>query len=186
MRRSPIVLTATAAGLAAVLSFKAHEPTLPVATASTGASPTPEASPTPGASPSTGASPTATPSASSGTKVATGDAIPTRYGNAQVRVTVSGGKITKIEAIQLQGNDPKSVRISSSAEPLLRQSALSKQSAAIDAVSGATFTSASYEASLQSALDKLGFKAADGSRGNSTVPDIQEHDGGPPGGGFNG
>jgi uncharacterized protein with FMN-binding domain len=93
-------------------------------------------------------------------------------------VTVSGGKITKIEAIQLQGNDPRSVQISSSAEPYLRQSALTKQSAAIDAVSGATFTSASYEASLQSALDKLGFKAADGTRGSSTVPDVQGHGGG--------
>ena len=82
---------------------------------------------------------------------------PTQYGNAQVRVTVSGGKITKIEALQLQGNDPKSVAISSYAEPLLRASALSKQSADIDMVSGATYTSESYQASLQSALDKLGF-----------------------------
>jgi uncharacterized protein with FMN-binding domain len=35
--------------------------------------------------------------------------------------------------------------------------------AAVDAVSGATYTSLSYEASLQSALDKIGFKAPDGS-----------------------
>jgi uncharacterized protein with FMN-binding domain len=164
MRRAPIVLTATAAGLAAVLNFKAHEPSLPTASASTGQSP----------------AATTTPSkSSSGATVATGDSIPTRYGNAQVRVTVSGGKITKVEALQLQGNDPKSVQISSSAEPLLRQSALTKQTAAIDAVSGATITSASYEASLQSALDKLGFKAADGSRGSSTIPDVEEHDHGP-------
>jgi uncharacterized protein with FMN-binding domain len=170
MRRAPIVLTATAAGLAAVLSFNAHEPTLPTATASaSGATPAP--------SPTT---------SSSGAKIATGDSIPTRYGNAQVRVTVSGGKITKVEALQLQGDDPKSVQISSSAEPYLRQSALTKQTAAIDAVSGATITSASYEASLQSALDKLGFKAADGTRGSSTIPDVQEHRGGPPGGGFDG
>ena len=86
---------------------------------------------------------------------------------------MSGGKITKIEAIQLQGNDPRSVQISSSAEPYLRQSALTKQSAAIDAVSGATFTSASYEASLQSALDKLGFKAADGSTASTDVSQLQ-------------
>ncbi|MDA0161655.1 FMN-binding protein [Solirubrobacter ginsenosidimutans] len=165
MRRSPIVLTATAAGLAAVLHFKAHEPALPTASASAGQSPAAAATPAP--------------SNSAGAKVATGDSIPTRYGNAQVRVTVSGGKITKVEALQLQGNDPKSVQISSSAEPLLRQSALTKQTAAIDAVSGATITSASYEASLQSALDKLGFKAADGSRGSSTIPDVEEHDHGP-------
>jgi uncharacterized protein with FMN-binding domain len=177
MRRAPIVLTSTVAGLAAVLSFKPREPALPTGTTAT-------------APPSAAASPTPSPSGSAGSRTATGDAIPTRYGNAQVRVTVAGGKITKVEALQLQGADPKSVMISGSAEPLLRQSALAKQSAAIDAVSGATITSASYEASLQSALDKLGFKAADGARGDSTVPDVQEGRGGgpegPPPGSFTG
>jgi uncharacterized protein with FMN-binding domain len=171
MRRAPIVLTATAAGLAGVLSFKAREPALPAAAA-------PAASSTPSSGSGSGSG-TANGSAGASSKTATGDAIQTRYGNAQVRVTITGGKITKIEALQLQGNDPKSVQISTSAEPLLRQSALSKQSAAIDAVSGATITSASYEASLQSALDKLGFQAADGTRGSSTVPDVEEHHGGP-------
>jgi uncharacterized protein with FMN-binding domain len=172
MRRAPIVLTTTVAGMAAVLSFKAREPELPTASASAGTAAT---TTTPAPAPSTG---------TGGSRTATGDAISTRYGNAQVRVTVSDGKITKIAALQLQGNDPKSVQISGAAEPLLRQSALTKQSAAIDAVSGATITSASYEASLQSALDKLGFKAADGSRGTSTVPNVEEHDGGGRDGGF--
>ena len=183
MRRAPIVLTATAAGLAAVLSFKAREPVLPTAVAASG-TPAPSGTPSPTA---TASSSPSRPSSSSGTKTADGDVIPTRYGNAQVRVTVSGGKITKVEALQLQGNDPKSVQISSYAEPYLRQSALTKQTAAIDAVSGATFTSASYEASLQSALDKLGFKAADGTRGSTTIPDVEGQRGGPPGdGGFDG
>jgi uncharacterized protein with FMN-binding domain len=169
MRRSPIVLTATAAGLAAVLSFDAHEPSLPAASASATSTASGSGTPTPAPSSSSGA-----------TRTATGDAIDTRYGAAQVRVTISGGKITNVEALQLQGNDPKSVQISGSAEPQLRASALAKQSAAIDAVSGATVTSASYEASLQSALDKLGYKAPDGSRGSSTIPDVEEdHDGGP-------
>jgi hypothetical protein len=82
-----------------------------------------------------------------------------------------------VEALQLQGNDPKSVQISSSAAPQLRAGALARQSAAIDAVSGATITSASYEASLQSALDKAGFKVADGSRAGSRLPQVDEHDG---------
>src|SRR4051812_10954654 len=102
MRRSPIVLTATAAGLAAVLGFDAHEPKLPSASAS--------ASP-----PAAGAAP----AAGSGSHTATGDAIETRYGAAQVRVTVTGGRITAVQALQLQGNDSKSVQISSSAEPQL-------------------------------------------------------------------
>jgi uncharacterized protein with FMN-binding domain len=158
MRRAPIVLTATAAGLAAVLSFHAREPTLPTAKASAtaGASPTPTSAAT---------------TSGNGAKTATGDAIDTPYGAAQVRVTVQDGKITQIEALQLQGNDPKSVEISSYAEPLLRQSALTKQSADVDAVSGATFTTASYEQSLQSALDQLGFKATDGSRATLAVPE---------------
>jgi uncharacterized protein with FMN-binding domain len=150
MRRAPIVLTATAAGLGAVLSFHPREPSLAKPTATAAAS----------------ATPTATPSAStsSGTKTATGDAIPTRYGNSQVRVTVENGKITNIEALQLTGDDPKSAQISGSAEPILRQEVLARQTAAVDAVSGATITSGSYEASLQSALDKLGFSAPDGTR----------------------
>src|SRR4051812_45958805 len=168
MRRAPIILTATAAGLAAVLSFDAHQPMLGAAATTSSAAPMPTATPeaTVGSSQSSGGT-------------ATGDAVDTRYGAAQVKVTVKDGKITAIEALQLQGNDPKSVQISSYAEPLLRQSALAKQSADVDAVSGATFTTASYEQSLQSALDKLGFKAADGSRATATVPDApQGHDGG--------
>jgi hypothetical protein len=43
----------------------------------------------------------------------------------------------------------------------------------VDAVSGATYTSLSYEASLQSALDKLGFKAADGSTASTDVSQLQ-------------
>ena len=62
------------------------------------------------------------------------------------------------------------MQISSSAEPILQQEALAKQTADVDAVSGATFTSASYTQSLQSALDKLGFKAADGSVATLQVP----------------
>jgi uncharacterized protein with FMN-binding domain len=87
-----------------------------------------------------------------------------------VRVTVTGGKIVKIEALQLQANDSRSVQISSSAEPVLQQEALSAQTANVDAVSGATYTSASYTQSLQSALDKVGFKAPDGSVATLQVP----------------
>jgi uncharacterized protein with FMN-binding domain len=148
MRRAPIVLTGTAAGLAAVLSFKPHQPSLSAAASRTA---------TPAPATSTPAPTSTAPATATSTRTATGDVEPTQYGNAQVRVTVSGGKITKIEALQLQGNDPKSVAISSYAEPLLRASALSRQSADIDMVSGATYTSESYKASLQSALDKLGF-----------------------------
>lgn len=159
MRRSPLVLAATAAGTAGVLAFHPHAPTVRAATASA-----PPTTPAPATSGSTSGSTTA----ASGS--ATGDAVDTQYGAAQVRVTVSNAKIVKIQALQLQGNDPRSVQISSSAEPVLQQEALTTQTAGVDAVSGATFTSASYTQSLQSALDKLGFKAADGSRATLAVP----------------
>jgi uncharacterized protein with FMN-binding domain len=183
MRRAPIVLTATAAGMAAVLGFNPRQPSV-----ATTASTTPAAASTPApstasgsssSSGSTGSSGSAAEKASepTGTQTATGDAIDTQYGPAQVKVTVTDGKITDVQAVQLQGNEPKSVQISGSAAPLLRQSALDKQSGDIDAVSGATITSASYEASLQSALDRLGFEAADGSRGSSEIPQVEEHGG---------
>ncbi|WP_051222383.1 FMN-binding protein [Conexibacter woesei] len=176
LRRAPLVIAATVAGMAAVLSFKPHEPSLPSATAAT--------PPEPSSGGSSRSSRSSSSSSSRITKTVTGNAIATRYGNAQVKVTIKDGRITAIQALQLQANEPKSVQISGQAEPILQQEALQKQSAAIDAVSGATITSASYEASLQSALDKAGFRAADGSRGTSTIPDVEEHDdhGGPNGG----
>jgi uncharacterized protein with FMN-binding domain len=136
MQRAPIILTATAAGFAATLGFHAHSPE--VATAVT---------------PTRTATPTATASASA-SKTVTSDAVGTRYGNVQLKVTIAGGKITDITPVQLPQMDPKSYAISSYAAPLLRQSALAKQSADIDIVSGATYTSEGYKAALQSALDK--------------------------------
>jgi uncharacterized protein with FMN-binding domain len=169
MRRSPIVIAATIAGTAATLAFHPHAAAAPAPTASS-ATKSPSA-PT-ATSGSSGSSSGSGPSGSSATVsgTATGDAVATQYGDAQVRVTVKGGKIVTVEALQLQGNDPRSVQISSSAAPVLQQEVLTSQTAAVDAVSGATFTSASYTQSLQSALDKLGFKAADGSRATLQVP----------------
>jgi uncharacterized protein with FMN-binding domain len=164
MRRSPIVIGATIAGTAGVLAFHPRSSAVQTAAATTKPATTAAAGSTP--TKTTSSSSSSTTKAVSGT--ATGNAIATQYGNAQVRVTVTNGKVVKIEALQLQGNDPRSLQISSSAEPILQQEALSKQTADVDAVSGATFTSASYTQSLQSALDKLGFKAA--SRASLQVP----------------
>lgn len=152
-RRAPIVLAGTVAGLAAVLSFKPHEATVSKAVAAA-----------------------STPATSDGNDTFTGAAISTRYGTAQVKVTIAHGKITNIVAVALPGDEPKSVAISTQAEPTLKQEALTRQSADVDAVTGATITSAGYEASLQSALDQAGFETADGSRGSSTIPNVEEHD----------
>lgn len=172
MRRSPIVLAATIAGTAGLLAFHQQTPAIQNATAQT-TTPTTTSSGS-GTSSSSGSG-SGTGSGSSGSSktasgTASGDAVDTQYGSAQVRVTVKNGKIVTVEALQLQSNDPHSQQISSSAAPVLQQEVLAKQSADVDAVSGATYTSASYTQSLQSALDKLGYKAPDGSVATLQVP----------------
>ena len=167
MRRAPIVLSATVAGAAGILAFHPHAPTVPATAA---AAPTSTTSSGTATGSGTSRSGTSSSSAGSGDGTATGDAISTIYGAAQVRVTVKDGKIVQVEALQLQGNEPRSVQISSAAAPVLQQEVLAGQTADVDAVSGATFTSASYTQSLQSALDKLGYKAPDGSVATLQVP----------------
>lgn len=167
MKRAPVVLTATAAGLAATLGFSAHLPTTSTAatgvtsTASSGAaSASSSGSASASAPSSSSSSASSASSSSSASKAVKSDAVATQYGPVQLKVTISGGKITNIVTLQLPANDPKSVQIGSYAAPLLRQSALSKQSANVDVVSGATYTSNGYETALQSALDKAGFTSA--------------------------
>jgi uncharacterized protein with FMN-binding domain len=174
MKSAPIVLAATAFGTAAVLGFNAHTPAAPVATAATSSRVSGSGTTTTSTATTTSATSSSTAKSSgSGTKTATGAAMNTRYGPAQVKVTVSNGKIVKIEAVQLQSGDPKSQEISSNAAPILQQSVLSKQTAAVDAVSGATYTSGSYKASLQSALDKIGYTAPDKSTASTDVSQLQ-------------
>lgn len=82
-----------------------------------------------------------------------GAVVATRYGDVQVRVTIQDGKLTDVAALQLTDVDGTSRRISAGAAPVLRQEALDLQSAQIDSVSSATYTSEAYAQSLQSALD---------------------------------
>ncbi|MFI0574363.1 FMN-binding protein [Streptomyces tendae] len=93
--------------------------------------------------------------AGQGTQVLTGDAAQTQYGPVQVRVTVSGGRITDVEALQAPKGG-RSDQVTADAVPKLNQAAVAAGNADIDAVSGATYTSAGYTQSLQSALDRAG------------------------------
>ncbi|MBZ6133214.1 FMN-binding protein [Streptomyces olivaceus] len=93
--------------------------------------------------------------AGQGTQVLTGDVTQTQYGPVQVRVTVSGGKITNAETLQ-SPKGGRSDQVTADAVPKLNQAAVTAGTADIDAVSGATYTSAGYKQSLQSALDKAG------------------------------
>jgi len=85
----------------------------------------------------------------------TGDAVDTRFGTVQVQVTVEGGTIVDVTALQLPTGGRNSQE-SAYAEPILRSEALQAGSARIDTVSGATYTSMGYIQSLQSALDSAG------------------------------
>ena len=79
-----------------------------------------------------------------------------RYGDIELSVTETGSKITGISIVQDGAADARSYQINSQAIPMLTSQALSAQSAKIDGVSGATYTSQAYAQSLQSAIDQLG------------------------------
>lgn len=86
----------------------------------------------------------------------TGSAAQTRYGPMQVEVTVSGGTITAVTVVQATDREGRSAQISAEADPILTSEVLKAQSADVQMVSGATYTSEGYLQSLQSALDQAG------------------------------
>ena len=196
MRRAPIVITATVLGTAGVLLFRPLPTSAVVATgtgtgtgtdsntsssssggttssssgggtSSSDDSSSSSAAASSDSSASRSSDATGTSSAKDGTY--TGDAETVRWGTTQVKVTISDGKITDVTVVQENQNESRSVQISENAFPVLRSEVLSKQTAAVDTVSGATYTSDQYEASLQSALDKAGFTAADKSKANTDL-----------------
>lgn len=109
-----------------------------------------------GTSPSAaGSSPTGAPPAANGTQQVDGDVVSTRFGDVQVRIIEMAGKITDVQPLQLPFDRRRSDEISKYSAPILHDEALQAQSARIDTVSGATYTSDGYRTSLQSALDRV-------------------------------
>ena len=162
MRRVVLALGGTIAGLVMLLSFRTHMGSTAVAGASgaggrMGSGGT-SASGTGGSAGSAGGAAAAAPpaeSAGSGTGTAvTGNVIMTGYGPTQVQVTLNAGKIVKVTVLQQTDDGVNSQMIDGRALPLLTNETLTAQSAKINAVSGASYTSAGYIKSLQSALDK--------------------------------
>jgi uncharacterized protein with FMN-binding domain len=90
------------------------------------------------------------------TRVVDGPAVDVGYGTVQVAVTLQGKRITDVTALQLPSDRSRSRSISQYAAPILRSEALQAQSAQINTVSGASYTSAGYAESLQRALDQAG------------------------------
>jgi uncharacterized protein with FMN-binding domain len=145
--------TIVATTIAIVLLFSFKTPPPPIQPIVADVSPSPSLSPSPSAS---GASPTPTPTATGAFKDGqwTGPAVITQFGNIQVRVIVTGGKITDVQALSLPNDRRRSAEISSVAAPRLHDEVLQAQSAQVNSISGATYTSAAYVQSTQAALDQ--------------------------------
>jgi uncharacterized protein with FMN-binding domain len=155
MRRAVLTLAGTAAGLAVLLSFKTHAGAAADATPATsqavgGSAPAPAATSSPAASTSPAAP------ASAAARTVTGAVANTQYGPMQVQLTLAGQKITKVTVLQRTDDGAESDQIDSFAIPKLTSETLAAQSARVDAVSGASYTSSGYIQSLQSALDQAG------------------------------
>lgn len=118
----------------------------------------PAAAPASTATAAATASATATPTASTAktTRTIKGKDVLTQFGDVQVAVTLKNGRITDVEPVTLPSDRPRSQYISQQAGPILRSEVLAAQSARINLVSGATYTSDAWATSVQSALDQAG------------------------------
>jgi hypothetical protein len=168
MRRVILAVTGTIAGLVALLSFKSHVPSSPVAAPAAGSSSSSAPASSPSAASSsppkgggqTQAAPGAFPQGSlagtlaAGETAVNGKVASTAYGPVQIQLIERSGKIVKVAVLTQPLNTLNDIQIGKFAFPKLISETLTAQDAKIDAVSGATYTSAGYVQSLQSALDK--------------------------------
>ena len=155
MSRIALGLAATVAVVVRLFSYRTstHPNALGAATGSQPRLPAGSAVPTPSPAPATpsGTRPTTNGNVAGGTY--DGGVADTPYGPVQVRITLSGGRITNAQTVQTPNESRRDVEINDMAVPQLVQETLQAQSARIDTVSGATYTSEGYIQSLQSAID---------------------------------
>ena len=149
MYKVAAALVATFAGLAVLLTFKSHPTGATQSALGTQQSSAPAVNP----DTSTGKQ---SKTAKKRAATYTGKPISTQYGVMQVAAVVKAGKITDVRVLKQTDTGPRSVQIDANALPKLKTAAITKQSANVDVVSGATYTSTGYAKSLQSALDKAG------------------------------
>ena len=160
MRRVIFAVTGTVAGLVALLSFKSHSPTVPVAatsgtgggssSSSSSSTSTSTTTTVPGEFPEGSLAGKLTP----GETAVTGHVANTVYGPVQIQLIVKNGKIIKVAVLQQPMNTIHDIQIGEFAFPRLISETLAAQNAKIDTVSGASYTSAGYVSSLQSAVDQ--------------------------------
>lgn len=84
----------------------------------------------------------------------TGSIANAYYGNVQVQVTISGGKITNVQFLSYPNDNPNSQSINEQATPYLKQEAIQAQTANVNVISGATLTSQAFVQSMSSALNQ--------------------------------
>jgi len=168
MKRIVYALLATVAGVVLLFSYRTSLEAVPPTAAAGGTSDGSRGSTTDGSSggssnDSSGSSGSAdgSSSGSSGSTSSalkdgtfTGQSVDTRWGPVQVRITVSAGRIAAADAIDYPMNNGRDQEINRFAIPQLVSETLEAQSAQIDLVSGATYTSEGYTSSLQSAIDQ--------------------------------
>ncbi|HEU5003957.1 MAG TPA: FMN-binding protein [Actinomycetota bacterium] len=163
MRRALLVSLVTAVLVVGLLRYKTSSAPQSLRIAVGASPPAASASPTPGPDteappPTTVAPPAPTAAAPPATAAHTvsGPVETNQFGPVQVVLTLQGSKITDVQTPELPTDRARSAYISSVAGPLLRREALAAQSAQIDTISGATYTSYSFAQSLQAALTKAG------------------------------
>jgi len=169
MRRVILAVTGTIAGLVALLSFKSHVPSVPVA-ATTGSGSSSSSSSSSSSTSSSGGQTAASgqtttvpgefPQGSvaknlpAGETAVDGNVANTAYGPVQIQLIENNRKIVKVAVLEQPANTLHDIQIGAFAFPKLISETLAAQNGKIDAVSGASYTSAGYIQSLQSALDK--------------------------------
>jgi uncharacterized protein with FMN-binding domain len=162
LRRTPLFVAGSVAGFAGLIAWHAVDSGTPVTAGLGGTGPAgrsgPAASTPPGAghrhAAHRGTTSRRAPSAHP-VRSATGPGVNFGYGTVAVKVKIRGTRIIAVSVASLQTLDPTSQQISGQAIPVLRSEVLSAQSASINSVSGASYTSAGYARSLQAALDTL-------------------------------
>ena len=154
MRRVILAVTGTIAGLVALLSFKSHDPTMPVAaTSGTGGASSTSSSSSSSSTTVPGEFQSGAGTLTTGETTITGKVANTVYGPVQIELVVKSHKIVKVAVLEQPTNTIHDIQIGEFAFPRLISETLAAQDAKVDAVSGASYTSAGYISSLQSAVD---------------------------------
>ena len=154
MKRALLIAGGTVGGLGAVLAITPPNLSKTTLIAIDTAVPAPTATPSKSGAPST-AAPTVAPAKPVGISGSfTGSVANTRYGPVQVKIVVKNGKIVDAQAVQAPSGSND--RYTQKAVPVLRQQTIAAQSANVQGVSGASFTSYGWYESLVSAIAQAG------------------------------